>query len=207
MASESYKTHDDDGNPTHSRKIEAGEIARIQQDYEQALAHQQSDPAACLNTARRIAEDICTQLVRVETGRIYQSREQKLPFELYQKISEFLASIPNIHDSNTRQALIYRAGLDTQLQNQITFAGPSAQFCELLVSTFRSYGRLEDRRNALEALLESAKNWVGKDRREHCDTLIQESRAVSNVEEHQHQKHPLRQQLDTPWKPLTIHTA
>jgi hypothetical protein len=100
---------------------------------------------------------------------------------LHKKIVEFLISIPNVHDSNTQRALIYSAGLDTQLQNQINFVGPPAQFFPLLVSILRSYGKLEDGRNALEAVLESAKSYVGQDRRDYCDTLIQELRVVSNL--------------------------
>lgn len=39
------------------------EIARIKKEYEQAAQYQLSDPFACLLTSRRIAEDICKQLV------------------------------------------------------------------------------------------------------------------------------------------------
>ncbi len=112
---------------------------------------------------------------------------QKPPFALHQKIIEFLTSLPNIHDSNTQRALIYNARLDTQLQNQINFAGPPAQFFQLLVPTLSSYGKLEDGRTALEAVLEAAKQNVGKDKREYCDTLIQELRAISNVQEYRPQ--------------------
>ncbi len=49
------------------RSIEARDIIRIQQDYNNAVAYQHSDPAACMGTSRRIAEDICTQVLRAET--------------------------------------------------------------------------------------------------------------------------------------------
>ena len=39
------------------------EIALIKQEYEKVAAYQRSDPSACLTTSRRIAEDICKQLV------------------------------------------------------------------------------------------------------------------------------------------------
>lgn len=101
-----------------------------------------------------------------------------LPQELHNKIVDFLLSLPNIHDNNMQRALIYSAGLDSQLQHQITIDGPPAQFVRLLVSTLLDYGKLEDGRHALEAVLEAARNSVGQDRRDYCDTLIQEFQAV-----------------------------
>jgi hypothetical protein len=99
---------------------------------------------------------------------------KSLAFELNKKIVDFFTSIPNIHDSNNQRALLYSAGVDQALLNQINFAGPPGQFFQLLVPTLVSYGTLEDGREALEAVLEAAKEHVGKDRRKYCDTLIQE---------------------------------
>ncbi len=117
-----------------------------------------------------------------------QVGEQKSSFGLHQKIVEFLTSLPNFHDGNTQRALIYGAGLDSQLQNQIYFTGPPAQFAQLLVTTLSGYGKLEDGRHALEAVLESAKQSVGQDKRNYCDTLIQEVKALPNLEQSQRQK-------------------
>ncbi len=111
-------------------------------------------------------------------GDISPARDLKLPFELSREISEFLPSLPNLHDNNARLAWISSAGLDTQLEKQITFAGSSVQFCQLLISTLRKYGKLEDGRNALEAVLEAAKKYVGKDKGEYCDTLIKKLRTI-----------------------------
>ena len=69
--------------------------------------------------------------------------------------------------------MIFSAGLEPQLQNQLNFGIPAAQFVELLVSILKSYGRLGDGRDALEAILEAAKQYVGKDRQAYGDTLIQ----------------------------------
>ncbi|MBN2267651.1 MAG: toll/interleukin-1 receptor domain-containing protein [Candidatus Babeliaceae bacterium] len=98
----------------------------------------------------------------------------ELPRELRYKITEFLTSLPNIYDNNAQQVLIDRAGLDPQLQQQIKFNASPEQFVQLLISTINKYGILEDGRNALEAILESTKDSIGKDRREYCDLLIQE---------------------------------
>ncbi len=101
-----------------------------------------------------------------------EPRESELPSLLNEKIIKFLGSIPNIHDSKTQQMLVYGAGLDNQLQNQITFTGSSGQFLQLFVKTLNDYGILTDGRNALKAVLESTKSYVGQDKREYCDKLI-----------------------------------
>lgn len=100
----------------------------------------------------------------------------KLPPVLHNQIVEFFTSIPPIHDCNQRQSLIYSAGLDQQLQDQIDFYGSPGQFFQMLVSTLMRYGTLEDGRNALEAVLETTKRYVGQDRQHYCDRLIQELR-------------------------------
>lgn len=55
-------------------------------------------------------------------------------------------------------------------------------FCQLLVENLIKYGKLEDGRDALEAVLESAKNRVGRDKSEYCDMLIQELRSIREDE-------------------------
>ncbi len=107
-----------------------------------------------------------------------------LSVALNKKITNFLISLPNVNDSSGRQTLIHRAMLDTQLYSQIRFSEPSAHFFELLIPLLVKYGQLEDGRNALEAVLESAKNFVGQTGREHCESLLQQLRAVSNGEEY-----------------------
>ncbi len=93
--------------------------------------------------------------------------------DLNQQIVNFLTTIPNIHDSDFRQVLIDSAGLDHQLKSQITYAGPSTQFSQRLVSTLIEYGKLNDGQIALEAFLEATKNFIGQDKRNDCDTFIQ----------------------------------
>ena len=95
----------------------------------------------------------------------------KLSVELHNDIVKFLTSLPNIDDCSGRQALIYKAALDAQLQGQIRFSPPPAHFFELLVPQLIQYGHLEDGRNALEAVLESTKDFVGQDRRVYCDHI------------------------------------
>ena len=116
----------------------------------------------------------------------------ELPAELKNNIVEFLTSLPNIHDSSSQRAFILSAGLDSQLQHQINFSGPPAQSFQLLVSTLISYGKLKDGRDALEAVLEAAKNYVGQDKKDYCDILIQKLRSFRS---------PSSQQIISPERP------
>ncbi len=119
------------------------------------------------------------------------------PVELHSKIVEFFTSIPNIHDSDSRRAFVYSVSLDPQLQDLIDFAGPSAQFLQLLVSTLVKYGNLEDGRDALEAVLEAAKKYVGPDKQEYCEVLIQNWRSCRISYASQQNVSPERSSLTT----------
>ncbi len=81
--------------------------------------------------------------------------------------------LPDISTTSARQALVYSAGLDGQLSNRIHFDGSTTQFCQLLVSTLSKYGRLEDDRGALEAVLEAAKKHIGQEKQVACDEFIE----------------------------------
>ena len=98
----------------------------------------------------------------------------KLSFDLQKRVVDFLESLPSMSDGASRRALIQRAGLDPELQNQIKFDRPPAEFFPLLVPIFSCYGNLNDGRNPIVALLEATKSYIGKDRKDHCSTLIQE---------------------------------
>ncbi len=91
---------------------------------------------------------------------------------LREKIAEFLSQIPNIDTEDTRRALI--ANLDHEVQVHINCSTPVASFCQLLISTLVEYGKLENGKESLEFVLKTAKKNVGKDKREYCDTLLQE---------------------------------
>lgn len=103
----------------------------------------------------------------------------ELPVDLQKKIVEFLKSVPNIHDSGTQRSLILNAGLDTRLRDQIQFGGSAEQFVSLLVPLLYDYGRLEDGRGALVAVLRSARDVVGGDKQDYCDLLIREVQAIA----------------------------
>ncbi len=100
----------------------------------------------------------------------------KFSSTLQREIIDFLKSLPNIHDADSQRALIYHAGLESELQEQIPFGKPSAQFVPILVATLIKYGKLNDERYAIEAILQAAKDHVGSDKKFYCDKLIQKVR-------------------------------
>lgn len=103
-------------------------------------------------------------------------RNMKLPIKLQEKIVDFLISLPNIYDSESQRAFIYCIGLDRQLQDQIIFGKPPAQFVPLLVSTCLDYGKLHNGKYALIAVLESTKRYIGQDKKICADALMNEFR-------------------------------
>ena len=100
----------------------------------------------------------------------------ELPGNLQKRICDFLISLPNLQDAESQRAFIYNAGLDSQLQSQIPFGKPPIQFVPSLLVILTNYGKLSDERYALEAVLEIAKNYVGRDKQEYCTTLLHEVR-------------------------------
>ncbi len=105
---------------------------------------------------------------------IDEFEEVKLPEALQQHITEFLTSLPTLYDSPAQQAFLNSAGIESRLQQQLQSGLPVEQFVKLLVSKASKYGKFEDGRYAIEAVLEAAKEHVGQDRQAHCDRLIQE---------------------------------
>ncbi len=98
---------------------------------------------------------------------------KKLPSELYDPIVDFLTSLPtSISSSSSQQSFCYSAGLDGSLEQQLPFGVPAGQFMQHLVTKCMKYGTLPSGQHALIAVLKAAKNYVGKNRKEYCDTLI-----------------------------------
>ena len=122
--------------------------------------------------------DLCPELKQAQQWKGSQPVDMgwvsRLPKELHRKIVEFLTNLPNILDPNWQRSLVYSAGFDAGLEQQILVAGPPAQFVQILVNTLSQYGKLADGRNALAALLEAAKGQVGLDKRAECERLMNE---------------------------------
>ena len=111
-------------------------------------------------------------------SRSIEIKGSNLPFELSQQISDFLISLPNLHDTTAQRAFIFSAGLDAHLHGQLPFGTPAAQFIQVLISTLSNYGRLADGRHALEAVLRGAQQYVGQDQKAYCEKLI---KAIRNA--------------------------
>ena len=114
-------------------------------------------------------------------SRRYESRSEKLSSALLLEIANFLASLPNITDESFRKTLLIHTGL-TEVINHIETRVPAAIFIPHLVSFLTHYGTLNDGRNPLVALLEIAKEFVGRDRQAFADELIDKLVGVSNFE-------------------------
>ncbi len=127
---------------------------------------------------------------------MHQLTEPEIPFGLQQESAALLTSLPNIHDRSMLRALIYSAGLDSQLLGKIEIAGAPEAFFQSLVSTLSCYGKLEDGRHALEAILDVAKEHVGQEKRELCDRLILELREFSNCKEPPRQNDKLQHETN-----------
>jgi len=75
----------------------------------------------------------------------------KSPTELKNNIIDFLRSVPNIEYVNGRQALIFAAGIEKEVKDQIKFEGTTVQFCTRLIDTLLCYGG----QNTLETVLKT----------------------------------------------------
>ena len=98
----------------------------------------------------------------------------ELPHRLRHDIVAFLTGLPNVQDSASQRAFVVTAGLDAQLESQIGFDHPAAQFFALLVDALLAYGKLTDDRHALIAVLAAAKHYIGQDKQVTADALIQD---------------------------------
>ena len=105
----------------------------------------------------------------------------KLPETLHQDIIVFLKSLPIFHDAESQRAFVYHVGLDPQLHTQIPFGKACAQFVPFLVSTLLQYGSLATKRNPLESVLITAKDYIGEDRQLYCDTLLKELQFLNRI--------------------------
>lgn len=97
-----------------------------------------------------------------------------MEYTLGKQIIDFLTSLPNITDSETQRALLLDAGLDPELQGQISYGKPARDFFLHLVDVCSAYKTLRDGRASLKAILEAAQHRVGREGERLCQTLIDE---------------------------------
>lgn len=89
------------------------------------------------------------------------------------EIAQFLTTLPNIGNPAARRALMYQAGLDERLINQLDFEGDAYSFCHNAIAKLVKYGKLENGRDALDAVLQAAQAGVGRDKQAECEQLQQ----------------------------------
>jgi hypothetical protein len=123
----------------------------------------------------QLIQFIATDLQKDERN---QSGEPQIELaqELQQKILDLIASLPNMHDQITQKVLLLSAKIDQHIIQNIPLGLPPAQFAHTLVEILLREGTLADGRNALEAVLEATKQYLGADAKHRCDALIQEVR-------------------------------
>lgn len=92
---------------------------------------------------------------------------------LINDIAQFFAALPSIGNSAARRALMYQAGLDERLINQLDFEGDAYSFCHNAIAKLAKYGKLENGRDALDAVLQAAQAGVGRDKQAECEQLRQ----------------------------------
>lgn len=98
----------------------------------------------------------------------------EIPSELTRKTVEFLQSLPLVDDKNGRQALLLDANLDQELSSLISLEEPTMVFFQQLIPLLVRYGQLKDGCDAVGAILKAGQRRVGGNRKEDCDSLIQE---------------------------------
>jgi len=91
---------------------------------------------------------------------------------LRRAIAECLQMCQGIETLEGRKALIARASLDDQLARRITYGGSARVFCRVLVSDLDEYGRLQDGRHAVRAIVEAARGLMDSEWARHCDLVL-----------------------------------
>ncbi len=150
----------------------------MKQWRQEALIGAYRQLASGLSGLLRSYREVCPELEPTEKWRgkeqLYKTGAMKLPIDLQQDISAFLTPLPNLHDRSSQRALLYSAGLDDELNEQIEVGGPPADFVRVLVDTLSRYGCLADGRHALAAILEAAQGHVGKEKQAESERLLEE---------------------------------
>ena len=98
----------------------------------------------------------------------------ELPSHLQIRMIDFFKSLPNFANEQSQRAFMYSAGFDAELHAQIRFNLPLSEFIPHFVIACVNYGEMKDGRYALNAALETCKQYVGKEKQGYCQSLIQE---------------------------------
>ena len=137
------------------------------------------DEIACMERHKMAVRRRATERTRPNAAASPTFETRRLPFELNERIVKFLTDIPGIQAQAAQQAFVAGLRFDARLQGQISANCPPLQFFKTLVPLLTGYGQLDDGRDPLEAALQGAKDYLGKDRQADCDMLIKELRQIA----------------------------
>ncbi len=141
---------------------------QVRQDYEQRLAALEGT----YEQVQRMFEIVTSGQAAFQPVADGITVRRAISADLRRRIVEFLADLPTLQNEQSQRALLYSAGLDDALMQQLPVGQPVADFVNLVVPACLKYGRLEDARPAIEAVLQAAKSKVGQEKKTYCDTLI-----------------------------------
>jgi len=112
------------------------------------------------------------------------------PPSLIRDTAEFLVKVPGLETERGRQVFVLLAfGADSHLVDQIRCEGTPFESCTLMIGTCNRYGALADGRQAVVALLETARSKVGVDRAEEASRLIERWIQAIHPSNEQQQEH------------------
>ena len=137
------------------------------------------DEIACMERHKMAVRRRATERTRPNAAAPTTFETRRLPFELNERIVKFLTDIPGIQAQAAQQAFVAGLRFDARLQGQISANCPPLQFFKTLVPLLTGYGQLDDGRDPLEAALQGAKEYLGKDRQADCDMLIKKLRQIA----------------------------
>ncbi len=131
---------------------------------------------AHVSSQHKIATDATPDNKETENASHMQQGKPLTLAELRKHLADFLQTAIDLADSTSQRTFIDQVGFEARLRQQIHFGGVQSQFISLLISTLMNYGTLDDGRDALEAVLETAKGYVSQNHIQRCDELIKELR-------------------------------
>ena len=94
--------------------------------------------------------------------------------EFQQSFCQYVYNYPSIHSMGGQQSLIFAAGLDIGLQQQIQFNTNSQVFVVGLFSLLKQWGTLSDGRDPIAEVIKVVMKSVGREKREMGQQLLRE---------------------------------
>ncbi len=94
--------------------------------------------------------------------------------QLRQDIVKFLTPLPALEEPQRRTSFMITAALDIELIQEINIQGASKPFCEHLYDRANLYGAMNDGRDAIIAILDATKTYVGPNEQHRIQGYIEQ---------------------------------